>query len=227
MKMLFFFFLFVLRQLHVFHWIFKVAVVMQSACSRWQTHTHIHVVKQHTQSMYCIGICRHREGVTEGCCFPLRCRCRSGLLHLWFPHSEHSPRGARRYLCCHHGLSTSWPPCRSVPPPKYHHHHYHNGPFILEVSFHLFPPALSSEKYQTLTRILWCLLWCVVLTVRRRDSIKSLRWRLLSPHILCFCSISSLKRFLLSLQGRRSTCSCGCVISNWGPLLWTSIRLLG
>lgn len=39
--------------------------------------------------------------------------------------------------------------------------------------------------------------------------------------------VLSLKLFLPSLQARRSTCSCGCVISNWGPLLWTSTRLLG
>lgn len=62
-------------------------------------------------------------------CFPLRCWCRSRLFYLWFPDSEHSARGARWYLCCHHGLSTSWLTCRSVP-----------SPYILpqrEVSFHL------------------------------------------------------------------------------------------
>lgn len=104
------------------------------------------------------------------------------------------------------------------------------SPFISpqrEVSFHLSPPSPSSEKYQTSGRIFWCLLWCSVSTVRGRHSIKSPRWRLLSPHSLCFYSTSSLKLSLSSLQGQRSTCSCGCVISNWGPLLWTNIHLPG
>ncbi len=97
-----------------------ISLDIQSGCcyavGLWQvTHT------WNTQSTFCISMHVRCEGVTEGCCFPLRCRCRSGLLHLWFPDSEHSARGARRYLCSHHGLSTSWPPCRSVSPPLSYH----------------------------------------------------------------------------------------------------------
>lgn len=51
---------------------------------------------------------------TDLSCFPFRCRCRSGLLHLWLPNPEHSARRARRYLCSHHGLSSGWPTHRSV-----------------------------------------------------------------------------------------------------------------
>lgn len=67
-----------------------------------------------------------------------------------------------------------------------------------------------------------CFLWCAR---SRRHSIKPLRCEATVFAHPPF--ISSLNFFFLSLQGRRSTCSCGCVISNWGPLLWTSIRLLG
>lgn len=49
-------------------------------------------------------------------CVSFRCRCRSRLFHFRFPDSQHTARGASRDLCCHHGLSTSWPSCRSVSP---------------------------------------------------------------------------------------------------------------
>lgn len=48
---------------------------------------------------------------------------------------------------------------------------------------------------------------------------KSPAWKLLSPRPLFVLCILFLKHFLLSLQGRHSTCSCGSVISNWDPLL--------
>lgn len=96
--------------------------------------------------------------VLDGCCFLFRHRCRSRLVHLWLPNEEHSARRAGRYLCCCHGLSTSWPSCRSV------------SAFALttkeEVSLSpLCTPHLSSVKLQTVRRIselfsLMCRLIC-------------------------------------------------------------------
>lgn len=91
-------------------------------CSRLvagDTHTLTHSRHEITPKACSVSACC--EGVTQGCCFPLRCRCRSGLLHLRFPDSEHSARGARRHLRSHHGLSTSRPACGSVSPPSSYH----------------------------------------------------------------------------------------------------------
>lgn len=46
---------------------------------------------------------------------PLRCRCRSGILHLWFLDPKNAAGGTSQYLCSNHGLSTSRPPCWSAP----------------------------------------------------------------------------------------------------------------
>nr|XP_043882151.1 uncharacterized protein LOC122769573 isoform X2 [Solea senegalensis] len=91
-----------------------------------------------------------------------RCRCWSRFFHLWFPDSEHSARRARWYLCCHHGLSTSRPPCWLHPVSP--------GPafnlFLRLCDFKLGPFVVN--KY-TSPGIFMCLLWvllqCVVLAM--------------------------------------------------------------
>lgn len=156
--------------------------------------------------------------------FALRCRSRSWVLHLWLFDSEHSAGGASWNICRHHGWSTSRSSCWSVSTLST----YPQRNRCYFTSHHPFCPV---RKYQTTGRISWSffslfsfLMFHLNCEQKKTFNKITKEQATVSTHLPF---ISSLKHFLLSLQGRRSTCSCGCVISNWGPLLWTSIRLLG
>lgn len=156
--------------------------------------------------------------------FALRCRSRSRVLHLWLFDSEHSAGGASWNICRHHGWSTSWSSCWSVSTLSTY-------PQRNRCYFTSHHPLCLVRKYQTTGRISWSffslfsfLMFHLNCEQKKTFNKITKEQATVSTHLPF---ISSLKHFLLSLQGRRSTCSCGCVISNWGPLLWTSIRLLG
>lgn len=156
--------------------------------------------------------------------FALRCRSRSRVLHLWLFDSEHSAGGASWNICRHHGWSTSRSSCRSVSTLSTY-------PQRNRCYFTSHHPLCLVRKYQTPGRISWSffslfsfLMFHLNCEQKKTFNKITKEQATVSTHLPF---ISSLKHFLLSLQGRRSTCSCGCVISNWGPLLWTSIRLLG